>query len=106
MPCAFQTNYQQPVKEIGQPEVCQACPFDKYFVTPDCVPIPIMKFECVGPARKRSENDLQLLIIRQNAVAVLIREQSLMMGEHRGTECNLVILLSATEGNLVILIVI
>ncbi len=48
IPCAFKTNYQQPVKEIGQPEVCQACPFDKYFVDPKCVPIPIMKLDCIA----------------------------------------------------------
>ena len=58
---------------------------------------------------KRSKYDLLLLIIRQHAVAVITREQSLMMPElpglTRGTDGTLV-MLSATEGNHVILIVI
>lgn len=50
--CAFTNNYQAPVKEIGQSEVCLECPFDKYFVSPDCVSIPIMQFDCEGAVVK------------------------------------------------------
>lgn len=70
VPCGFTTNFQRPLKEIGQArEECLPCDAGKYFVGDSCVDIPIMKLTCTGtqlslnPTEDKKKFQNELIIV-------------------------------------------